>query len=260
MDKPLAGRVALVTGATRLRGIGAAIAHALAEDGASLLLHVYRPYDAAQPWGVGADEPERLAAELAARALVETRELDLALPDSTRALVGHAVARFGRLDILVNNAACSEMGDLARLDAAQLDRHYAVNLRAPALLCREFARVQRGPGGCIVNLSSGQGLGPMPEEIAYAATKGGLEALTSSLAPWLAARGIRIFAVDPGPTDTGWMSDAQRAELARLSQDGRVGTPDDVARVVRALVKGDARDASGQVVRVRGVNRAAEER
>jgi len=252
MGTALAGRVALVTGATRARGIGAAIARALAADGVQLLLHVYRPYDAAQRWGVAADEPERLAAELAPLAPVELVELDLAQSESARVLVRRAIERFARLDILVNNAACSEPGDLARLDADQLDRHYAVNLRAPALLCAEFARAHQGGVGRIVNLTSGQGLGPMPDELAYAATKGGLEALTTSLAPWLATRGITIHAVDPGPTDTGWMSDALKAELASRSPDGRVGTPEDVARVVHFLVSDDAARLTGQVVRVRG--------
>ncbi len=250
MSSPLAGRVALVTGATRAQGIGAAIARALASDGARLLLHSFRPYDAKQPWGVGAQEPEQLAAELVAHSEVEGIEFDLAHPDAARELVARAIERFGRLDILVNNAACSEPGDLARLDAAQLDRHYAVNLRAPALLCAELARVHEGGAGRIVNLTSGQGLGPMPEELAYAATKGGLEALTTSLAPWLATRGITINAVDPGPTDTGWISEALRERLMR--RPGGIGTPDDAARVVRFLVSDDAARITGQIVHVRG--------
>lgn len=250
MSTPLAGRVALVTGATRAQGIGTAIARALAADGARLLLHSFRPYDAKQPWGVGAQEPEQLVAELAARVEVEGIELDLARPEAARELVARAMQRFGRLDILVNNAACSEPGDLAHLDAEQLDRHYAVNLRAPALLCAELARVHEGGVGRIVNLTSGQGLGPMPDELAYAATKGGLEALTTSLAPWLAKRGITINAVDPGPTDTGWISDALRERLLR--RPGGIGTPEDVARVVRFLVSDAAARISGQIVRVRG--------
>ena len=110
MTRPLASKVALITGATRAIGIGAAIARALARDGARVLLHVFRPYDAAQPWGVAADEPERIAAELAEHAEVEWVELDLSDPAAPRALVESAVARFGRLDILVNNACCSEPG------------------------------------------------------------------------------------------------------------------------------------------------------
>jgi 3-oxoacyl-[acyl-carrier protein] reductase len=87
----------------------------------------------------------------------------------------------------------------------------------------------------------------MPEELAYAATKGGLEALTTSLAPWLAARGVTINALDPGPTDTGWMTAAQRKAL-----DGRVSTPEEVARVVRFLVSDEGARVTGQIVRVRG--------
>lgn len=247
MPFPLAGRVALITGATRRAGIGAAIAHALADDGAKLLLHGFRPYDAAQPWAIAADEPQQLVKQLGQQTEVEWVEHDLGDPDAARSLVERALARYGHVDILVNNAACSERGDLPRLDADQLDRHYEVNQRAPALLCREFARVQRGPGGRIVNLTSGQGLTPMPDELAYAVSKGGLEALTTSLAPWLAARGVTINAVDPGPTDTGWMSTAQREELA-----GRVGKPEDVAQLVRFLVSEQASRVTGQILRTRG--------
>ena len=87
------------------------------------------------------------------------------------------------------------------LTAATIDAHYAVNVRAPMLLSALLAR--SGRPGRIVNLISGQFLGPMPGELAYAASKGAVEAFTTSVAPTLAARGITINAVNPGPTDTG---------------------------------------------------------
>src|SRR5262245_60748930 len=87
MDLPLSGKVALVTGATRAAGIGAAIARVLAGDGASLLLHAFRPYDRAQPWGVGVDEPERLARELSAHVDVAWVERDLMDPAAAPALI-----------------------------------------------------------------------------------------------------------------------------------------------------------------------------
>lgn len=254
MSRDLRGRVALVTGVTRAVGIGAAIARELAVGGADLFLGFYRPYDRKQPWGVGADEPAAIAAELRGLGVeVEALEIDLAQPASPAALVDAVLARFGRLDILVNNAACSEPGDIDALDAAQLDRHYAVNLRATALLCAEIARRRPpGPGGRIINITSGQGHAPMPGELAYAATKGGIDALTLSLSAGIAARGITVNAVDPGPTDTGWMTAELRAELERSAPLGRVGEPLDAARLVAFLASDDASYITGQILRSRG--------
>ncbi len=254
MSESLAGGVALVTGVSRGAGIGAAVARELGDAGARLFLSFYRPYDQAQPWGLAEHEPEAVQAKLRDAGIeVEAAELDLVAPEAAAQLVSRARERFGRIDILVNNAAHSETGDVGALDAAQLDRHYAVNLRAAALLSVEFAR-QHGEGrqGRIINITSGQGLTPMPDELAYAATKGGLEALTSSLAAALAPRGITVNAVDPGPTDTGWMSAEAKLELERVAPMGRVGTPDDAARLVRFLASDEAAWITGQIIRTRG--------
>jgi len=254
MDASLAGRVALVTGVSREVGIGAAIAHELAAAGAQLFLSSHPEYDEAQPWDVAPGEPARIAGALrASGAEVDTLEIDLALPESAGTLVDAVIERFGRLDVLVNNACCSEQGDLASLDAAQLDRHYAINLRAPALLCGELARRRPpGEGGRIITITSGQSYGPMPGEVAYVATKGGMEALTLSLAAELAPNGITVNAVDPGPTDTGWMSPALKRSLEEASPHGRVGAPADAARLVRFLASDDGGWITGQIVRSRG--------
>ncbi len=254
MNESLRNKVALITGTSRLAGIGTAIARELGAAGASLLLAFYRPYDRLMPWGVGADEPESLVAELRrAGTAVEAVEIDLADPGAARHLVEHAYASFGALHILVNNAACSEAGSVDTLDAAQLDRHYAVNLRATALLCSELARRHpAGQPGRIITITSGQGLDPMPEELAYAATKGALGALTLRLSAALAPRGITVNAVDPGPTDTGWMSDDLKRSLEQSAPMGRVGQPLDAARLVRFLASDDAGWITGQIIRSRG--------
>ncbi len=254
VERRLEGRVALVTGVTRRIGIGAAIAREPGARGARLFLSSYRPYDQTQLWGVEADEPAQIAAELrASGSEVEALEIDLANPESAEVLVAAVVARFGAIDILVNNAAHSESGGIDALDAAQLDRHYAVNLRAPALLCAAFARRRAsGPGGRIVNITSGQGHGPMPGELAYAATKGGIDALTLSLSADLARGGITVNAIDPGATDTGWMSDVLRESLWRNAPMGRVGVPLDAARLVAFLASDDAAWITGQIIRSRG--------
>jgi 3-oxoacyl-[acyl-carrier protein] reductase len=248
------GRVALVTGVSRRVGIGAAIAHELARAGAKLFLSFHRAYDEAQPWTVEADEPERIAEGLRdLGAEVGALEIDLSAQASPRTLFDAATLRFGAVDILIHNATCSEQGDIRELDADQLDRHYAVNMRAPMLLSGELARRRpSGEGGRIIIITSGQGHSPMPGEVAYIATKGGMEALTLSLAQDLARQGITVNAVDPGATDTGWMSPELKASLEAASPKGRVGRPEDAARLVRFLASEEAGWVTGQVIRSRG--------
>jgi len=121
------------------------------------------------------------------------------------------------------------------------------------LLAVEFARrFAAGEGGRIINITSGQGLGPMPDELAYAATKGAIEAFTRSLAPAVAAKGITVNAVDPGPTDSGWITPRLRDVLLPRFPMGRLGTPTDAARLVAWLASPDAGWVTGQVIHSRG--------
>jgi 3-oxoacyl-[acyl-carrier protein] reductase len=244
---------AVVTGASRRAGIGAAIARALASAGCGVFITYFGAFDAAQPWGGRKDDPEGLLAELRAKGVrAEGLELDLAEVGAAETLFAQAHRTLGEVQILVNNAAYAAREDLESWSAASLDRHYAVNVRANALLVQAFVKQFRGPWGRVVNLTSGQGAGPMPSELAYAASKGAVEALTTSLSPTLAARNITVNAVDPGPTDTGWMTPAFRAELAAASPRGRVGLPEDAARLIAFLASEEAGWVTGQIIRSRG--------
>ncbi len=244
MAAGLRGRVAVVTGAGRCQGIGAAICKALAEEGAD----VFFTY-----WKEG-DEPESLLEELRGTGVrAETMEVDLSLLESPERLLDMVAARLGPPWVLVNNAAYSTRDGYEALDAATLDAHYAVNLRATALLSVGFARrFGGGSGGRIVNLTSGQSLGPMPGELAYAATKGAIEAFTRTLATEVGQKGITVNAVNPGPTDTGWMADELRRELSGRFPTGRVGQPEDAARLVAFLASEEAAWITGQVIHSEG--------
>jgi 3-oxoacyl-[acyl-carrier protein] reductase len=245
----LAGRVAVVTGATRQAGIGAAIARELVAAGAAVFIAHFRDYDRQQTWGIAPGEPESVLATLGAGAA--GAEIDLSAPSAAAELFNRAVFRFGHVDILVNNAAHWERGGITEVSAAQLDRHYAVNLRAAVLLSGEFVR-RRGleAGGRIINITSGQGHGPMPGELAYAVTKAGLDALTLSLSAELLESGVAVNAIDPGPIDTGWMSDHLRATLVAASAAGKIGTPQEVATMVRLLSGDAAAGITGRIIRL----------
>jgi 3-oxoacyl-[acyl-carrier protein] reductase len=250
----LTGRVAIVTGASRRQGIGAAACRALAHQGADLLFTTWQPFDRTQPYGADEDGPAALAQELSALGVHAVGlEIDLSLPESPARVLDVAAERLAPPSILVNNAAHDGQSGYAELTAAILDAAYAVNVRAMALLSVEFARrFQAGVGGRIINLSSGQALGPMPGLLAYAATKGAIEAFTLSLSVEVASLGITVNAIDPGATDTGWMSDELKADLLSASGRGRLGRPEDAARLIVFLASDAGEWITGQTIHSRG--------
>jgi 3-oxoacyl-[acyl-carrier protein] reductase len=250
----LRGRVAVVTGASRRRGIGTAICRALAAQGADVFFTHWAPFDRTQPVGDEPEFPVKLQDELRGMGVrAEGMEMDLALPDSPARLLDAVTERLGPPSILVNNAAYSSRDGFERLDAETLDAHYAVNLRATALLSVGFARrYPGGAGGRIINFTSGQSLGPMPEELAYGATKGAIEAFTVTLAAEVGHKGITVNAVDPGPTDTGWMTERLKTELAARFPAGKVGEPEDAARLVAFLASDEAAWITGQIIHSEG--------
>jgi 3-oxoacyl-[acyl-carrier protein] reductase len=255
---PLRGRVALVTGVSRRAGIGYAVARRLAALGASLFLHHYAPHDRDQPWGGDPGGAEAVVTGVrsalgAVGASVRHMELDLALPTAPSQLVDAAAAALGHLDILVCNHARSGDGPLGTLDAALLDAHWAVNTRATILLTQAFAARHDGrPGGRVIFMTSGQDLGPMTGEVAYAASKGALASVTRTLADQLAGQGITLNAVNPGPVDTGYASPEAYEAVRRHSPQQRWGVPDDPARLIAWLVTDEAAWITGQVINSEG--------
>jgi 3-oxoacyl-[acyl-carrier protein] reductase len=250
----LRGRVALVTGVGRQRGIGFAVCRALASRGADIVYSFWKAYDSESPWASEEDEPRTLLGELRdAGVRAEGVEVDLSSPDAAWRLLDRVEESLGRPSILVNVAAYSSRDGFEQLDAETLDAHYAVNVRAMALLSVEFARrYPGGPGGRIINFSSGQTIGPMPEELAYAATKGAIEAFTRTLATEVGHKGITVNAVNPGPTDTGWISEELAQELLPKFPSGRLGQPEDAPRLVAFLASDEAVWITGQIINSEG--------
>ena len=256
---PLRGRAALVTGASRRAGIGYAIARRLAALGASLFLQHYAPHDRDQPWGADPGGPPAVLAGVTAAlaaddASVHDIELDLASPGAPEQLVSAAAGQLGHLDILIcNHARSGGDGPLGTLDAAMLDGHWAVNTRSAILLAQAFAARHDGrPGGRIIFMTSGQDLGPMTGEIAYAASKGALASITRTLADYLADRPIALNTVQPGPVDTGYATPEVHEVVRRHFPQGRWGTPDDPARLIAWLTTDEAAWITGQVINTEG--------
>ncbi|MBZ0288660.1 MAG: SDR family NAD(P)-dependent oxidoreductase, partial [Anaerolineae bacterium] len=233
-------RIALVTGASRKIGIGAAVCRALAAQRLDVAFTHWSPYDATMPWGKDHEAVHELLSDIKSTGVrAFALEADLTQPDSARTILDAVEAELGMVSILVNNATYSTNGDYTELDAAMLDAHYAVNIRGAFLLTVAFARRFNGEHGRIINLTSGQSLGPMSGELAYAATKGAVEAFTLSLAGGVADKKITVNAVDPGPTDTGWMDDELKDILRPRFPTNRIGMPEDVARLIAFLVSED---------------------
>ncbi len=247
-------RAALVTGVGRRAGIGPELCRRLIDDGFRVCYSFWQPYDRDAPWAWEEGFSFAFEEELRSNAATaHALEIDLSLPESPASLFRQATERVGEISVLINNAAVSEMGGIDEIDGPMLDRHYAVNVRGMVLLTSEFVRqFNAGFGGRVINMTSGQGLGPMPEELAYAASKGAVEAFTTSLSPAVASRGITVNAVNPGPTDTGWISDDLREILLAQLPIGRIGTPADVANLVAFLISEEGGWVTGQVINSEG--------
>ncbi|MBR8744500.1 SDR family oxidoreductase [Nocardiopsis sp. MG754419] len=254
---PLRGRVALVTGASRRGGIGYAVARRLAAYGASVMLHHYRPHDEDRPWG--GDDIEAVAEGVRAvlgdpDAHVAHIGADMAEPDAPARVVEATVAEFGHLDVLVaNHARSGGDGSLAEITAEMLDGHWAVDARSPLLLAQAFAARHDGrPGGRVLFMTSGQGHGPMPGEVAYASAKGALAQITPTIAAELGPQGITVNTVNPGPVQTGYIEGDLLEKVVPMFALGRLGRPDDPARLLSWLATDEASWITGQVISTEG--------
>ncbi len=246
----LDGRVAVVTGVSRRRGIGFALASRLLAEGASVFVQSWTRHDARQTWGADPDGIDAVIAALGSPDRVEHLELDLADPDAPALAISAARARFQTLDVLVANHARSSQQSLEQLTAAELDASWAVNTRASLLLVQAYAahHDDERPGGRVVLFTSGQHLGSMAGELPYAVSKGAIHQMTRSLAAHLAPRGITVNAINPGPTDTGWATPELADEVARSMPFGRGGAPTDAANLVAFLVSDQGAWITGQVL------------
>lgn len=244
-------RVALVTGVGRRRSIGSGLALGLAQDGWDLALSYWTPYDDRLDYERSGDDPGAVAEacrELGSR--VRLLPGDLADPVVPQQLVATAREELGPLSGLVMSHCESVDSSILTTTTESWDRHFAVNARATWLLVKAFAEqlplgVAAGEvGGRIVALTSDHTVHNTP----YGASKGALDRLVVAAAVELADRGVRANVINPGPVDTGWMTEETRASGTAATPAGRLGTPEDTANLVRFLLSDKGSWINGQVL------------
>jgi 3-oxoacyl-[acyl-carrier protein] reductase len=247
-------KIAIITGASRLNGIGARIAIELASDGMDIFFTYWTKYDHEMPWGIGENDPELLENMIKKYGVrCERLELDISEKSAPIKLFDCVEEKLGKSSILINNAAYAVDIGCNDLTAEIIDKHYEVNIRGTMLLSSEFVkRFTNLNHGRIVNLTSGQSLGPMIGNIAYATTKGAVDAFTVTLSAEVASKGITVNAINPGPTDTGWIDDITKKYLLSKFPMGRIGTPHDASRLIGFIASDDADWITGQIIHSEG--------
>jgi len=263
MNLGLAGKVAIITGTNNPQGIGATTAFALAREGVKLALgykKIPHEYDESKTGfdgfdryfkangGDAAEVEERLRSMNAECFFVEGDVMD---EQYVKLIFDRAIERFGKVDILVNNAADCDYDDtIETVTANAIGNTLGVNVRGTLLMMREFVK-RRGENGRIINLST-DAAQVMAGQIAYGASKAAVEALTRSVAIEVGKYGITVNCVAPGPTQTGWMDEELTNSVLPQIPLGKLIAPQDIADAIVFLASERAAMITGQVIKVSG--------
>jgi len=247
MPKKLAGKVAVVTGASK--GIGASIAKHLAAEGAAVVVN----YSSSKP---GADKVVSEIAGKGGKAIAV--QADVAKQAEIERLFAETKKAFGRVDILINNAGVYEFSPLDTVTEEQFHKHFDVNVLGLILASKEAAKYFGPEGGSIVNVSSTVTSLTPPNSSVYTGTKGAVDAVTRTLAKELAPRKIRVNAINPGMVETegviaaGFSEGEFRTQIEAITPLGRIGQVDDISPAALFFASPDSAWITGETLRVAG--------
>jgi 3-oxoacyl-[acyl-carrier protein] reductase len=226
--------IVLITGASRAIGIGASIAEELAKSGWDIALTYWQPYDASMPWGSEPEEVKLLCQKLDRLGARSTAiEADLSLNDSAVRIFDLVERDLGNITAMVLSHCHSVDSDILSTSIDSFDLHFAVNARATWLLVKEFGNRFGGEfgSGRIISITSDHTAGNLP----YGASKGAMDRIVLAAASEFRSRGIAANVINPGATDTGWMSETLKTEVQSRTLLNRVGMPQDCANLVKFL-------------------------
>lgn len=237
--------IALVTGASRRIGIGAAIALSLAQSGWDIATTFWRGYDETMPWGSNPADVTWLQEQLTALGAKTTAiEADLSQVETPAQVFDQVEQALGSVSALIMSHCQSVDSNILNTTVESFDLHFAVNARATWLLLREFGLRFRGSQGRIIALTSDH----VVENLPYGASKGALDRIVLAATHEFKHLGITANVINPGATDTGWMSDELKEIIKASTPGGRLGLPSDVANLVAFLCSPQGGWINGQLL------------
>lgn len=240
-NKKLAGKVAVVTGASK--GIGASIAKHLATEGASVVVN----YASSKS---GADKVVEEITGTGGKAVAV--QGDVSRKADIDRLFAETKKQFGQLDILVNNAGIYEFGPLEQVTEEHFHKQFNLNVLGLLLTTQEASKYFNGSGGSVINISSIVGVNPLPGAAVYSATKAAVDAVTKSLAKELGSKKIRVNSINPGMIETegahsaGFIGSDFQKQIVAQTPLGRIGQPDDIGKIAAFLASDDSGWLTGE--------------